>query len=133
MVGAWEVLANNSHPFETLRSALMSGDVERLLLEPIRDVTVGVRPVKQMTPNLRAAIVADYHSGLTVYELAQKHGLHRETIGLHLKAAGVIMRRTITASERSHARTLYLAGATLREIATQLHRDPATVKKMVGS
>lgn len=65
------------------------------------------------------------------YELARKHGLHRYTIAQHLAAAGVVMRRTITDGEKMKARELYMSGATYAEIARQLKRDPATVKKMI--
>lgn len=43
----------------------------------------------------------------------------------------MVMRRTITEAERTRAQELYLSGATYAEIARQLKRDPATVKKMI--
>ncbi|WP_153003246.1 helix-turn-helix domain-containing protein [Microbacterium testaceum] len=87
--------------------------------------------MKQVTPAVRDQLVADYHAGLGIYELGRKHGLHRYTIAQHLTAAGVVMRRTITDVERTKAQNLFLSGATYAEIARQLKRDPATVKKMV--
>ncbi|WP_058595049.1 helix-turn-helix domain-containing protein [Microbacterium testaceum] len=87
--------------------------------------------MKQVTPAVREQLVADYRAGLGIYELGRKHGLHRYTVAQHLTAAGVVMRRTITATERSRAQELYLSGATYAEIARQLKRDPATVKKML--
>lgn len=87
--------------------------------------------MKQVTPLVRDQLVADYHAGLGIYELARKHDLHRYTVSQHLTAAGVVMRRTITDAERTRAQGLHLSGATYAEIARQLKRDPATVKKMV--
>lgn len=87
--------------------------------------------MKQVTPAVRDQLVADYCSGLGIYDLGRKHGLHRYTVAQHLTAAGVVMRRTITEAERTRAQGLYLAGATYAEIARQLKRDPATVKKMI--
>ncbi|MFC7925187.1 helix-turn-helix domain-containing protein [Microbacterium laevaniformans] len=87
--------------------------------------------MKQVTPALREQLAADYRSGLGIYELGRKHELHRYTVAQHLTAAGVVMRRTITAAERARAQELYLSGATYAEIARQLKRDPATVKKMI--
>ena len=89
--------------------------------------------MKQVTPLVRDQLVADYRAGLGIYELARTHGLHRYTVSQHLAAAGVEMRRTITDGEKAAARELHLAGATYAEIARQLKRDPATVKKMIQS
>ncbi len=75
--------------------------------------------------------MADYQSGLGIYEVGRKHGLHRYTVAQHLTAAGVVMRRTITEAERARAHEMYLAGATYAEIARQLRRDPATIKRMI--
>lgn len=89
--------------------------------------------MKQVTPAFREQLAADYRSGLGIYELGRKHGLHRYTVAQHLTAAGVVMRRTITMAERTKAQNLFLSGATYAEIARQLKRDPATVKKMIRS
>ncbi len=87
--------------------------------------------MKQVTPLVRDQLVADYRAGLSIYDLARKHGLHRYTVSQHLTAAGVVMRRTITDGEKTKACELYLAGATYAAIARRLKRDPATVKKMI--
>lgn len=89
--------------------------------------------MNQVAPLVRDQLAADYRAGLGIYELARKHGLHRYTVSQHLTAAGVVMRRTITDNEKVRALELYLAGATYAEIARQLKRDPATVKKMIQS
>ncbi|MFT4280521.1 helix-turn-helix domain-containing protein [Microbacterium sp.] len=86
--------------------------------------------MKQVTAAVRDELVAGYESGLGVYELARKHGLHRYTVAQHLTTAGVVMRRTITDDEKTKARALYLSSASFAEIGRQLKRDPATVKKM---
>ncbi|MDQ1136295.1 DNA-binding CsgD family transcriptional regulator [Microbacterium sp. SORGH_AS 1204] len=89
--------------------------------------------MKQVTPLVRDQLAADYRAGLGIYELARKHGLHRYTVSQHLTAAGVVMRRTITDSEKAKARELFESGTTYAEISRQLKRDPATVKKMIQS
>ncbi|WP_424980824.1 helix-turn-helix domain-containing protein [Labedella phragmitis] len=76
-------------------------------------------------------MTADYRSGLSVYAIAEKHGLHRYTVTEHLKSAGVVMRRTITEAERRRAHELYRSGANFTDIARALGRDPATVKKVI--
>ncbi|MEX8032722.1 hypothetical protein AB6V29_06810 [Microbacterium sp. 20-116] len=89
--------------------------------------------MKQVTPLVREQLAADYRAGLGIYELARKHGLHRYTVSQHLAAAGVVMRRTITDSEKAKARELFESGTNYAEISRQLKRDPATVKKMIQS
>ncbi|MFZ8756935.1 helix-turn-helix domain-containing protein [Microbacterium sp. HMH0099] len=114
-----------------LREALRRGELATILRRPVRYIPPGTRQLKQVTPALREQLVTDYKSGLGIYELARKYGIHRYTVAQHLTTAGVIMRRTITEAERAKARELYLAGATYAEIARQLKRDPATVKKVI--
>lgn len=87
--------------------------------------------MKQVTPDVRDALVTDYRSGLGIYEIARKHGLHRYTVATHLKAEGVVMRRVISDEERRRAAELYEQGESLNEIGRRLGRDPQTVKKMV--
>lgn len=130
-MGLREALSNNSTGFAALRTALRKGEITKVLQESVREIVPGSRMVKQVTPALLAELISDYHAGLGVYELASKHGLHRSTIGQHLTAAGVAMRRTVTEAEQAKARELYLSGAPFHAIGKQLGRDPATVKKMV--
>lgn len=62
----------------------------------------------------------DYQTGLGIYELGRKHGLHRYTVAQHLTADGVVIWLTITAAERTRAQELHLSGATYAEIARRL-------------
>ncbi|REC98243.1 hypothetical protein DEU35_1338 [Microbacterium sp. AG157] len=86
-----------------------------------------------MTPALLEQIIADYRAGASVYAIADKHGIHRQTVTNHLVEAGVTLRRTITDMERQRARELYDSGAYIKDIANVLHRNPATIAKMVRS
>ncbi|MBD8207773.1 hypothetical protein IFU08_12315 [Microbacterium sp. CFBP 8790] len=84
-----------------------------------------------MTPELLEHIVTDYRAGLSVYAIAEKHGIHRQTVTNHLVEAGVTLRRTITNTERQRARELYDSSAYIKDIAKVLRRNPATIAKMV--
>jgi len=84
-----------------------------------------------MTPALLRQVISDYPSGLSVYAIAAKQGIHRQTVTNHLVEAGVTLRRTITHAERHRARELYDSGTYIKDIAKVLHRNPATVKKMI--
>ncbi|WP_082734190.1 helix-turn-helix domain-containing protein [Microbacterium hominis] len=131
VVAPAEALSINSRPLLALRAALHKGEIAQVLRGLIRQVPAGARQMKQVTPAVREQLVADYQSGLGIYEVGRKHGLHRYTVAQHLTAAGVVMRRTITEAERARAHEMYLAGATYAEIARQLRRDPATIKRMI--
>ncbi|WP_148285575.1 helix-turn-helix domain-containing protein [Microbacterium sp. B24] len=84
-----------------------------------------------MTPALLELVISDYRSGLSVYAIAETHGIHRQTVTTHLVKAGVTLRRTITDAERQRARKLYDSGAYIKDIAKMLGRNPATIAKMV--
>ncbi|MFC7925184.1 helix-turn-helix domain-containing protein [Microbacterium laevaniformans] len=131
LVAPSEALASNSPPLLALQGALRSGKIAKVLSQPVRRLPPGTRRIKQVTLDVRAQLVADYRSGLGIYELGRKHGLHRYTVAQHLTAAGVVMRRTITNAERVRAQELYMSGAPVAEVARRLRRDPATVKKMI--
>ncbi len=84
-----------------------------------------------MTPALLERVISDYRSGLSVYAIAEKHGIHRQTVTTHLVGAGVTLRRTITDAERQRAKELYESGAYIKDIAKLLGRNPATIAKLV--
>ncbi|WZH35579.1 MAG: helix-turn-helix domain-containing protein [Microbacterium enclense] len=86
-----------------------------------------------MTPVLLEQVMADYRTGLSVYAIADKYGIHRQTVTNHLVEAGVTLRRTITNAERQRARELYDSGAYIKDIAKVLRRNPATIAKIVRS
>ena len=84
-----------------------------------------------MTPELIESFVTDYRSGLGVYAIADKHGVHRHSVTNHLVAAGIVLRRTITDAERSRARELHDRGMYIKDIARELGRNPATIANLV--
>lgn len=126
-----EAFANNSRPLSALREALRNGEIRRALRGRIREHVAGTRSLRQMTPVLLEQVIADYRAGHSVYLIAEKHGIHRQTVTNHLVEAGVTHRRTITDMERQRARELYDSGAYIKDIAKILRRNPATVKKMI--
>ncbi|QRY40574.1 helix-turn-helix domain-containing protein [Microbacterium hominis] len=131
VVAPSEALSINSRPLLALRDALGRGEIQRVLQGPLREHVAGTRSLRQMTPELLERVVSDYRSGLSVYAIAEKHGIHRQTVTNHLVDAGITLRRTITDSERQRARELYDSGAYIKDIAKVLHRNPATIAKLV--
>lgn len=133
LVAPGEALSINSRPPLALHDALRRGEIRRVLRGPVRTHAPGTRSLRQMNPTILKEIVSDYGSGLSVYAIAQRHGIHRQTVTTHLVEAGVALRRTITDAERQRARELYDSGAYIEDIAKTLRRNPATIAKMVRS
>lgn len=131
VVAPSEAFGNNSRPLLALRDALRRGEITRVLKGPVRAHVAGARSLRQMTPALLELVISGYRSGLSVYALAERHGIHRQTVTNHLVEAGVTLRRTITQAERQRARELYVSGAYIKDIAKMLGRSPATIAKLV--
>jgi DNA-binding CsgD family transcriptional regulator len=100
-------------------------DLGRLLA---RRPTVGhVPPAQQPTPRpqrqLRASselisqMVAEYRAGATTYQLADRHGLNRNTVAKHLRAAGLRLRVDgLTPDQAVEACRLYETGLSLAAV-----------------
>jgi DNA-binding CsgD family transcriptional regulator len=75
-----------------------------------------------------ALLTEQYRSGATVYELAERFGIHRNTVSLHLHRHGVTMRRrSLDPSQIDHAVRLYQDGHSLARIGDRYNVDPTTV------
>jgi DNA-binding transcriptional ArsR family regulator len=74
---------------------------------------------KQLTAVEVAALADGYRSGATVYELATKFSLHRNTVSQHLHRQGVAIRRQgLDDDQIDHAVQLYQSGQSLARIGT---------------
>jgi lambda repressor-like predicted transcriptional regulator len=74
------------------------------------------------------ALVEDYRSGATVYELAARFGIHRVTVSQHLHRRGVSMRRQgLTGLQADGAVRLYEQGWSVARIGGRFGVDPTTV------
>ena len=99
------------------------------------DVTIKVpsdtvRSRRATGKKLSAAEIAllseQYRSGATAYQLAERFGIHRNTVSLHLHRRGVTMRRQgLDAGQVDHAVRLYQDGQPLARIADRYNVDPA--------
>ncbi len=77
------------------------------------------RRVRQLLAGEMDAIVTAYQSGVGCTTLARKYGISEETMRVHLKAAGVVMRpvEKVTAEQVVEMAQLRQAGWTLQAIA----------------
>ncbi|WP_301182411.1 sigma factor-like helix-turn-helix DNA-binding protein [Nocardia farcinica] len=91
--------------------------------------TASPRRLRRLNERERAALARDYVGGMTVYELATKYGISRDTVGKHLHRMGVAMRRAgLTEEQVEEAVRLYIEQRwSLERIAGQFGVDHGTV------
>lgn len=78
-------------------------------------------------------MIADYESGMSAYELAEKYGHNRATIMKRLAQAGVRSRVAVpTDEEILHWRELQSQGLGFKTIARQVGRNHKTIRKYLG-
>jgi transposase-like protein len=82
-----------------------------------------------LSSEARAALVADYESGVSANQLAKQHQLSRCSIRRLLRESG-IARRHLAMSEADveQAVQLYTSGQTIAAVADQLGRPSSTVQ-----
>ena len=104
--------------------------------EPIRDVRDATVVTGRRQPQIRpsadlvARLVAEYEGGATTYDLANRHGLHRNTITAHLRRADVTIRMDrMTPEQIQQAADLYAEGWSLARVGRAVGTDAETVRK----
>jgi len=88
------------------------------------------RPCRQITPSEIDQLVSAYLAGATVCELAEGSGIHRSTVGRHLRGRGVNTRPpALSDLDLSTAATLYNAGWSLAKVAGKYGVAGDTVRR----
>lgn len=91
-----------------------------------------VKPQTRLTPERRAALVADYEAGTPVRAIAAKYGVHRGTIPTLVRRAGAVVRFAgLSDEERERASALYEGGMTLKQVAQLLGIGGEAVRQAV--
>jgi hypothetical protein len=84
--------------------------------------------VRRLAADKVTALAEEYQAGATVYELAERFGINRKTVALHLHRQGVEMRRQGLDDEQiADAARLYERGWSLARIADHYAVWPRTV------
>jgi len=79
--------------------------------------------------DLAAQLVAEYQAGATCYQLAERHGIHRNTVTKHLRRTGIRLRLDgLTAQQIEQGIVLYTSGHSLARIAQQFGVTANTVQ-----
>lgn len=123
-----DVLSNPPTPVKRLFEALRGG---RLVGAERRQTTpTNHRRLKRLSPTDVDQLAREYCAGLgSIYELADRWGMHRNTIAKHLKSRGLELGRlSLSKSEMHQARKLRDEGLSFNAIGRTIGRDPKTVK-----
>ena len=84
----------------------------------------------RLTNEQRAALVADYETGLPTTELTTRYGLAKGTVLRLLEEAAIPMRRQgLSAEMAEQARLLYESGLSLTAVGEQLSQAPTSVAR----
>ena len=84
---------------------------------------------KRLDENEIERLIAEYRTGLTVYQLATRFGCHRTTVSECLKARGIQMRRRPLCEEQIiEAIRLYQSGLSVAKVADQVGAKSETVR-----
>jgi len=88
-----------------------------------------LRTARQLPAAALDHLVATYHDGATVYELAKQFGIHRATVGKHLRARGVDTTPPgLAAGDVPTAAALYRQGWSLARIGERYRTTAGTVR-----
>ena len=89
-----------------------------------------VRHARRLRSHQLDVLIDAYQSGATVYELAERFGISRQTVSEHLHRQGVRLRlQGLSPSQIEVAVEMYGQGLSLAKIAAQLGVHAGTVHK----
>jgi transposase-like protein len=87
-----------------------------------------IKRIRRLSANDRADLVTQYRSGQTVYQLADRYGIHRHTVSKHLRDASVRLRLDgLTREQAAEAPKLYESGLSIVKVAALYGVAPRTV------
>jgi DNA-binding CsgD family transcriptional regulator len=135
MVHRTEVLANLTEVMKGLCRMAATGELSALLRQAPRDKRPGFQPQKRLSPDEIELLVQDYTNGeCSIYDLADRFGIHRQTVAQHLKAHGLELGRTSLSSEEiTRVHELAGLGWSPNRIGVQMQRDPKTIRALLAT
>ena len=127
-----DALYNLPTPARRLFEALQRGDLAGG--KPRETTPMLRRRLRHLSPADVDQLVSDYCAGHgSIYELADRWGVHRNTIAKHLKSRGLELGRlSLTSEEIRRAQALRESGLSFNAIGRALDRDPKTVKSALS-
>jgi DNA-binding transcriptional ArsR family regulator len=118
-----------SHPTVPVRRLLELAQTWPESLPDDVPAPVKCRTAKQLRLDELDRLVQGYQSGATVYELAKRFGIHRATVGSHLRARGIDTTPSgLRPEDIPVTAELYRAGWSLQRIAERFDTTDMTVR-----
>jgi DNA-directed RNA polymerase specialized sigma24 family protein len=88
------------------------------------------KTLRKLKPAEIDELVAAYRAGSSVYQLAEKYGIHRITIGKHLRSRGIDTTAPALSEEQTReAVQLYIASWSCKKIAKHFGVGAETVRE----
>jgi transposase-like protein len=131
-----EVFANLTKPMQALAGMVERGELATLLAgDPRPSASSNRRHQRRLTSADVDQLVREYCDGIgSIYDLAERWGVHRNTIAKHLRDRGLELGRLpLTSQEIDLVRELRGQGLSLNAIGRAIGRDPKTAKSAVSS
>jgi transposase-like protein len=131
-----EVLANLTKPMKALVGMVERGELASLLAgDPRPTASLQRRHQRRLSPADVDQLVREYADGLgSIYDLAERWGVHRNTIAKHLRGRGLDLGQLpLTIHEIERVRELRGQGLSLNAIGRAIGRDPKTAKSALSS
>jgi hypothetical protein len=121
VIGAYSNLSEQGERVKYLLTMMPSGPPEEKKRAP-KQVQRRLRPAEI------AELVTGYESGLTVYELGNKHRIHRVTVSSLLKREGIPLRgQSLTPEQVIQSISLYVNGLSLKRVADEIGCSDSTI------
>jgi transposase len=125
-----EIASKHDRCYKTILKQLRKAGIdtkqsnERMVVTRIR------QQQKRLDENEIQRLIAEYGTGLTVYQLAARFGCHRTTVSGCLKARGVKMRRRSLCEEQViEAIHLYESGLSSAKVGERVGANAETVRQ----
>jgi len=124
-----QAIANNhDRSYETISKHLRKAGVCTKPGDKQMVVTKISQQQKRLDDTEIQLLIAEYKTGSTVYQLADKFGCHRTTVSECLKAHGVRMRlKRLTEKQINEAVRLYESGLSSANVGQRVGASPRTV------
>lgn len=89
-----------------------------------------IRTLRKLKPSELDELVERYQAGSSVYQLAKHYGIHRITIGKHLRSRGIdTTAPALTEEQAREATQLYIDGWSCKKIAKHFSVGAETVRE----
>jgi transposase-like protein len=134
MVHRSEVLANLTEPMKALVGMVARGELASLLAgDPRPSASSNRRRQRRLASADVDQLVREYCDGLgSIYDHAERWGVHRTTIARHLRGRGLELGRLpLTSHEIERVQELREQGLSLNAIGRAIGRDPKTAKSVL--